>query len=507
MKKVKGLNVTNQKTIMKIRLIHCLLPALSGILMLSFFERIASGQDKSQFPYQSYSVLVKDTSGNEVIITIPPFAHSPDFRVSVTLLDSAVNQPFKQVLFPGVRIEPHNVFLTQPAVVEFHLSHLPEGIGKDIVFALFKGSSSDFALPLATEVLEGGVVLRARVTSFSDIFAAAPSPGELNQVWDVFQGQIVHASPGFLDLFDIYEMNAGIIPLQEVLDSRDIADAFRQSLMENMPGQIESMLEGEPNDKCGQALPMLMEVRRNNDIIMQPLMDRLVKLWDDPAITKMVEEGQSEEAINDAISQLLGFPVELINSYEETVINSLNERIKKLAENCPPKMTWQSEIQIEGDWAHEMIAPEAPIWAGWAVDGLTILKVKGDIQLLVDNTIRGLLDGSVSATAFATDDCPEFQSDEKAIPGWSATGILQNDSLTVGVYTSYEGVFLGTILCRKNNNETYPLSYAYSILSGPASSMLLNLPPPFDGQFDRTIEFTLDRRTFHVKSHWDLKIK
>ncbi|NIT60268.1 MAG: hypothetical protein GWN00_29890, partial [Aliifodinibius sp.] len=222
-----------------------------------------------------------NANGDEITLTIPAFSITPDDVIELIPLDSPPPGPFAQSEFPGVLIQPSGLRLPAAAYLDITLANSPTNLAESPTTWLFKAVDSNYAIPLATELLDDGRTLRTQLYSFSTIFAATPTAEEVETIYEIIEGRLETLPRDFADLVDVVVVCAGHIKQLRLFGNFAEAGSLHERLFKKILDDREIVLTlPQGTDPCYAYLPMLLKFRQGLGILLEPLlevMDRIVQ--------------------------------------------------------------------------------------------------------------------------------------------------------------------------------------------------------------------------------------
>lgn len=221
--------------------------------------------------------------GDQLILTIPPFALSQSTEITLTSLDSPPSNPISNSFFSGVAIHPDQLKLRLPATLALTTAKSPSGS----VPMLFYIKEPDLVLPLAAQSHSGsGDTLSGRLLHFSTYTGGSPSSKEAaSQANQAAESQ----PPGFGDWQSDFETIQALTEWSSTLQSQGMSDQAQQTFdqaSQRLRKEIACLFDLEctvlPLDPCGDYQQQLIQYfEQANLLAFDPQVPLMTQLYDE----------------------------------------------------------------------------------------------------------------------------------------------------------------------------------------------------------------------------------
>jgi len=203
-------------------------------------------------------IALATASGDQVRLTIPPFALAEDTEISLATLSVPPANPFQQNVFPGLRIEPEGLRLRLPATLTVALAGDVPGPAA----RLFYLKRPDLALPLWQSQVQGSA-LSGKITHFSAYTGSAPSRDEAKSQAAAASQMSGEFPSSWQDSLEVNqamsEWGNGMSNQGMGDDGQAVINEARLRLEKDLACLMDLNCHTPPLDPCGEYQQMLMQ--------------------------------------------------------------------------------------------------------------------------------------------------------------------------------------------------------------------------------------------------------
>jgi len=221
--------------------------------------------------------------GDQLILTIPPFALPQSTEITLTSLDSPPSNPITNTFFSGVAIHPDQLKLRLPATLALITAKPPSGS----VPMLFYLKEPELVLPLAAQSHSvSGDKLSGHLLHFSTYTGGCPSSEEAASQASQAAGS---QTPAFGDWQSDFETIQALTEWSSTLHSQGMSDQAQQTLdqaSQRLRKEIACLFDLEctvlPLDPCGDYQQQLMQnFEQANLLAFDPQDPLMTQLYDE----------------------------------------------------------------------------------------------------------------------------------------------------------------------------------------------------------------------------------
>lgn len=239
---------------------------LSIILFLSFFFINCNNDDSDIYDdsviYPERQTVVNKTisseggrltlsniNGDSVILEIPQDALSEEVSITMRVLDTPPESPISNIVFPGVDLEPHNLFFNKPAQIKLKFAENLDQAESISIFNILKKNEikSKKTNKISNSQISGEII------HFSTYSAGIPTYDEIMTL--IMELQVYGGDANTLGLMyildDVSTLMAWADALDEIGDT-DKANECRDAARGKLEEYLYRILDYTPSDPCGQ---------------------------------------------------------------------------------------------------------------------------------------------------------------------------------------------------------------------------------------------------------------